>query len=153
MADKRRDTKRKALRHQGALNPRPDLVIDPLFQANEFFDPDDMIQLKYEMLRQVRVDQRPVTQAAKAFGLSRPSFYQAQLAFEQNGLTGLVPQKRGPHGGHKLTADVMEFLNQARTRDSSLRTDDLVRVVKEEFGIAVHPRSIERQLLRQKKRR
>ena len=153
MADKRRDTKRKALRHQSTLNPRPDLVIDPLFQTNEFFDPDDVIQVKYEMLRQVRVDQRPVSQAARAFGLSRPSFYQAQLAFEQNGLTGLVPQKRGPRGGHKLTADVMEFLNQARTRDSSLSTDDLVKVVKEEFGVAVHPRSIERQLSRQKKRR
>jgi len=153
MADKRRDTKRKALRHQGTLNPRPDLVTDSLFQTHEFFDVDDMIQVKYEMLRQVRVDQRPVTQAAKAFGFSRPSFYQAQLAFEQNGLTGLVPQKRGPRSGHKLTADVMEFLNQARAKDSTLGTDDLVQIVKEEFGVVVHPRSVERQLSRQKKRR
>ena len=153
MADKGRDTKRKALRHQGTLNPRPDLVTDSLFQTHEFFDADDMIQVKYEMLRQVRVDQRPVTQAAKAFGFSRPSFYQAQLAFQQNGLTGLVPQKRGPRSGHKLTADVMEFLNQARAKDSTLGTDDLVQIVKEEFGVVVHPRSVERQLSRQKKRR
>src|SRR5215471_18394968 len=153
MADTTRETKRKALRRQGTLNPRPYEVTHPLFQTNDFFDADDMIQVKYEMLRQVRVEQQSVTQATKAFGFSRPSFYQAQLAFEQNGLTGLVPQKRGPRGGHKLTADVMEFLNQARTRDSSLSTDDLVKVVKEEFGVAVHPRSIERQLSRQKKRR
>jgi len=153
MADTTRETKRKALRRQGTLNPRPDEVTHPLFQTNDFFDADDMIQVKYEMLRQVRVEQQPVTQAAKAFGFSRPSFYQAQLAFEQNGLSGLIPQKRGPRSGHKLTTEVMELLNKARAKDLSLRTEDLVQIVKEEFGVVVHSRSIERQLLRQKKRR
>lgn len=150
MAD---NTKRKALKRQGTLNPRPGQIKNPLFQSNEFFDPDDMIQVKYEMLRQVHVEQQPVTQAAKAFGFSRPSFYQAKLAFEQNGLPGLIPQKRGPRSGHKLTAGVMEFLNQARAKDSSLRTDDLLQMVKDKFGVVVHTRSMERQLLRQKKRR
>jgi len=153
MADTTRETKRKALRRQGTLNPRPDEVTHPLFQTNDFFDADDMIQVKYEMLRQVRVEQQPVTQATKAFGFSRPSFYQAQLAFEQNGLSGLIPQKRGPRSGHKLTTEVMEFLNKARAKDLSLRTEDLVQIVKEEFGVVVHSRSIERQLSRQKKRR
>ena len=112
-----------------------------------------MIQVKYEMLRQVRVERQAITQSAKAFGFSRPSFYQAQLAFEQNGLSGLIPQKRGPRGGHKLTAEVMVFLNQVRAKDSSLGTNDLVQMVEQEFDVVVHPRSIERQLLRQKKRR
>ena len=153
MADKTRETKRKALQRQGTLNPRPGEVTHPLFQTNDFFDADDLIQVKYEMLRQVRVERQPITQSAKAFGFSRPSFYQAQLAFERNGLPGLIPQKRGPRSGHKLTAEVMVFLNQARARDSSLGTDDLVQIVEEEFDVVVHPRSIERQLLRQKKRR
>jgi len=153
MADKTRETKRKALQRQGTLNPRADEVTHPLFQTNDFFDADDMIQVKYEMLRLVRVERQPITQSAKAFGFSRPSFYQAQLAFEQNGLSGLIPQKRGPRSGHKLTTEVMEFLNKARAKDLSLRTEDLVQIVKEEFGVVVHSRSIERQLLRQKKRR
>jgi transposase len=153
MADKTRATKRKALQGQGTLNPRPAEVTHPLFHTSDFFDADDMIQVKYEMLRQVRVERQPITQSAKAFGFSRPSFYQAQLAFDQNGLSGLIPQKRGPRGGHKLTADVMQFLKQARAKDSSLGIDDLVQIVEEEFDVVVHPRSIERQLLRQKKRR
>jgi transposase len=152
MADKARQTKRKALQRHGTLNPRPGEVTHPLFQTNEFFDADDLIQVKYEMLRQVCVERQPITQSAKAFGFSRPSFYQAQLAFERNGLPGLIPQKRGPRSGHKLTTEVMEFLNEARAKDSSLGTDDLVQIVEEEFDVVVHPRSIERQLLRQKKR-
>jgi transposase len=153
MADKRRETKRKSLQRQGTLNPRPDEVTQTLFHANDFFDAEDMIQVKYEMLRQVRVERQPISQSAKAFGFSRPSFYQAQQAYAQNGLSGLIPQKRGPRSGHKLTGEVMEFLNQARAEDSFLRIDRLVQMVKEKFGVVVHPRSIERQLLRQKKRR
>src|SRR5262247_504637 len=45
--------KQKALRHQGTLNPRPQDVRHPLFRDSDFFDPDDMIQVKYEMLRHV----------------------------------------------------------------------------------------------------
>src|SRR6266705_2505316 len=132
MSDK---AKRQALARQGTLHPRPEDVTHPLFQTSDFFDSDDVIQVKYEMLRQVRVEDQPVSQSAKAFGFSRPSFYQAQAAFQQNGLPGLVPQKRGPRSGHKLTTQVMKFLNQAQDREPSLRTDQLVQMVKEKFGV------------------
>ena len=65
------------------------------------------------MLRLVEVDKTPISQAAKAFGFSRPSFYQAQDAFEQAGLAGLLPQKRGPRSGHKLTPELMSFVAQS----------------------------------------
>ena len=103
------------------------------------------------MLREVRVEQKPIRQAAKNFGLSRPSFYQAQLAFQEFGLTGLLPRQRGPRGGHKLTDEVMEFVKQARAADPSLSLQQLARAVQQEFDLTVHPRSIERQLRRQKK--
>src|SRR5215831_14920616 len=92
--------KQKALRHHGTLNPRPQDVRHALFQDSDFFDPEDMTQVKYEMLRQVRVDKRPISQAAHEFGFSRPSFYMANAAFEQAGLAGLLPLKRGPRRGH-----------------------------------------------------
>jgi transposase len=101
----------------------------------------------------VSVENGSVSEAAKAFGFSRPSFYQAQAAFEQRGLAGLIPQKPGPRGGHKLTPTVMEFLRQARLAEPALRAERLASLVKENFGLEVHPRSIERQFLRQKKPR
>jgi len=60
------------------------------------------------------VDKAPVTEAATAFGLSRPAFYQAQHAVAQQGLAGLIPGKRGPHGSHKLTPGVLDFVLQQR---------------------------------------
>ena len=150
-ADRRKDEKQRRLRQQATLNPRPDAVSHPLFRGSEFFDPHDLLQVKYEMLRLVSVEKRAVSESAKVFGFSRPSFYQAQAAFEQSGLAGLIAQKPGPRGGHKLTPTVMEFLTEARVAEPSLRPERLASLVKKNFGVQVHPRSIERQFLRQKK--
>jgi transposase len=109
-----------------------------------------LLQVKYEMLRQVNIDKRPVREAAKAFGFSKPSFYQAHVAFAQSGLAGLVRQKPGPRSGHKLTPAVMEFLGQVWLASPSLRSKQLAILVQENFGVQVCPRSIERQFLRKK---
>jgi transposase len=149
---KNSSSKRDTLRQQGTLNPHPEAVTDERFQENEFFDARDLVQVKYEMLRRVEVEQDSVSRTAAAFGFSRPSFYQAQSAFEQAGIAGLIPQKRGPRRAHKLTAEVMEFIQRSRAADPSLRTEELAQRVWERFGVRVHPRSIERRLSRQQKK-
>ena len=67
--------KRAILKAHKTLNAHPERVRDELFQTNEFFDPNDIVQLKYEMLRRVQLDGWTVTAAVQAFGFSRPSFY------------------------------------------------------------------------------
>ena len=151
--DRSKQDKLAVLREHATLNPRPDGVTHTLFATSEFFDPHDLLQVKYEMLRLVNVDKRPISEAAKVCGFSRPSFYQAQAAFEQHGLAGLIAHKPGPHGGHKLTPAVMQFLTEARTADPGVRAERLATWVRKRFRVQVHPRSIERQLLRKKKPR
>lgn len=146
MPNKNRPGKLDTLRQQGILNPHPEAVTDHRFQENEFFDARDLVQVKYEMLRRVEVEQDSVSQSAASFGFSRPSFYQAQSAFGQAGLAGLIPQKRGPRRAHKLTAEVMEFIRQSRTAQPSLRGEELAQLVQKRFGVRVHRRSIERSL-------
>jgi transposase len=146
--------KQQALRRQACLNPHPEQVRDELFQNNDFFDADDLVQVKYEMLRRVQKDGHTVSKASAAFGFSRPSFYQAQSAFQQEGLQGLVPHKRGPKHAHKLTQRVVELIQEKHQQDPSLPAPALANAIQAKFGIVVHPRSIERSLARtQKKRR
>jgi transposase len=152
MADPRQ-TKRSFLREQGTLNPRPKAVQHESFRDSEFFDPEDLLQVKYEMLRQVDIDKQPVSQAAKAFGFSRPSFYQAQTAFQGAGLAGLLPQKRGPRSGHKLTPELMEFVAQLRLAEPTISSPQIAERIAQRFHVSIHPRSIDRQLQRQKKLR
>ena len=150
---KNKPDKQGILRQHGTFNPHPQDVTHPLFQDSEFFDVHDLVQVKYEMLRQVRVDKRSVSQTAKEFGFSRPSFYQAEFTFEQSGLFGLLPGKRGPRSGHKLTPEVMKFVAEQQAAQPSLSFAQLAEAVKQNFNLQVHPRSIERQLLREKKHR
>jgi transposase len=141
-----------SLRQHGALNPHPQTVIDEAFISYDFFDPHDLIQVKYEMLRRVHTEGQSICHAAAAFGFSRPSFYQAQAALAQSGLAGLLPRRRGPKSAHKLRDEVLDFIEQARSEEPSLRSEELVQRVRDQFGLSLHPRSIERALAwRQKK--
>jgi transposase len=146
------DPKEEALRKRRALNPQADEVQDPLFREDPFFDSRDLLQVKYEMLRRVRVDGETVSDAASSFGFSRPSFYESREAFEEGGLAGLLPKKRGPHGGHKLTEEIVEFLCRERERDDTLSAEDLADAVARRYGVKVHPRSIHRVLAARKKK-
>jgi transposase len=147
------DEKLAALRQYHALHRRPDKVTDMAFISGDpFFDARDLVQIKYEMLRRVHKESQSVTQAASAFGFSRPAFYQAQAGFEKKGLPGLLPESPGPRRAHKLKGEVMDFIEQALAQDASVPAGTLTEMVRERFGLMVHPRSIERALVRGKKK-
>ena len=146
------DPKRDALRARGLLNARAQKVSDALFDDSAFFDRRDLLQVKYEMLRRVRVDELPVARAARSFGLSRQSFYQAKAAFEREGLAGLLPDKRGPRTAHKLSAQVVVFLQEQRAANPDITAAALAAAVRGRFGVSVHPRSVERALRRNEKK-
>jgi transposase len=149
----RREAKAETLRAQGTLHPHPDAVRDPLFVSHDFFDPRDLVQVRYEMLRRVDVDGHPVARTADAFGVSRPTFYQTQAAFQAQGLAGLVPRKRGPHGAHKVTDAVLAFVAAQRAADPALPVRALLPRIRDHFGVDVHRRSLERAVRRQEKKR
>jgi transposase len=147
------DSKRQQLAENGTLNPHPHKVRDPLFQSHEFFDPNDGLQVKYEMLRRVRIEGWSVSQAAKMFGISRLSFYHTNDAFEREGLGGLLPKKRGPKQAHKLSEEVMGYVTALIQKETLLNTRQLTERIRQRFGFSIHRRSLERALRREKKRR
>jgi len=144
------DEKLKALRQSHALHPHPEGVRDPLFTSGSpFFDPHDLVQVKYELLRRVRVDGDSVSHATSLFALSRPTFYAAQAAWERSGLFGLLPEPTGPRHAHKLTgAIVAELQPLAKTMSAA----ELAAWLREQRSLSVHPRSIERALARTAKK-
>ena len=141
------DDKRRELRIHRALHPHPERVRDELFQGdNPFFDPHDLVQVKYEMLRRVEHDKRPVAETARVFGFSRPVVYQAREAFQAGGLPALQRQRPGPRRRHKLRPEVLECLQQIRSDNPGMGGRKLARLLEKRFGLRVHPRTIERAL-------
>ena len=145
--------KTQSLKQQGCLNRQAESVRDPVFEQSEFFDAEDVVQVKYEMLRRVEIEQSSVTESASAFGFSRLTFYQTKEAFQREGLHGLVPKKTGPRRPHKLRPEVMAFVREQLEEEPRLSWSELAQRVQAHFELKVHPRSIERSVQKKKRRR
>jgi transposase len=143
------DVKASVLGQHGALHPHPEQVQDELFVRNEFFDPRDLVQVRYEMLRRRQVDGKPVTDVAAAFGVSRQAFYVTEATFTQKGIVGLLPRPRGPQRAHKCTSEILDFAEG--WNPDSPAGGDISEAVQKRFGVTIHPRSLARALARRKK--
>lgn len=144
--------KRRALQDSGTFNPRSPEVGHALFARSDFFDPQDLVQLKYETLRALEKDGYSIAQAAEEFGLSRPTIYQAQAHFQEGGLPGLLPRQRGPKRPHKLTGEVLAHLQDLRQKEPGLSTAELARRLRQRFKIKLHRRTLEKALKARAKR-
>jgi len=152
MSKAKRNAKADRLKQNDSLNLHPERVRATHFKNSAFFDPCDLVQVKYEMLREVSHEGSSKAQAAALYGMSRPTFYLALDAFTREGLAGLLPGQRGPKGAHKLTDEVMAFIARRQAEDPGLHARALAVALQEELHVVVHPRSIERALARKKKR-
>src|ERR1700745_3272670 len=112
--------KRQALDENGTVNPRASAVLDPAFAHSDFFDPHDLVQVRYEMLRRVCTEGQSITDTVAQFGVTRPTFYKVQADFDRAGLVGLLPAKRGPHGPHKITDEVRSFVQERLATEPTL---------------------------------
>jgi transposase len=68
-------------------------------------------------------------------------------------LVGLLPTKRGPRGAHKITAEVLRYIEDLRANDPDREAQTLTEDIAAHFGLAVHRRTVERALARSKKKR
>ena len=143
------NSKTQRLQHSGTLNPNPETVSDPLFVDSEFFDPRDLLQVRYEMVR--RAKEAPLRETAERFGASVPTCVRANRAFREGGLQALIPLRRGPRGAHKITPEILAFVEQYRTRHGPLGSRKLVPLIAQRFGVSVHPRGLDKALARAKK--
>ena len=129
--------KKKALLASGTLNPHPEAVRSDLFKT-EFFDPCDLAQVKYEMLRAHTVDEDPVAEACRQFGFSRETFYRIERAFHELGFCSFLPAKRGRKGPIKLKGEVLEFALAKQKEDPDLDPGRLADLIRERYGIPIH---------------
>jgi transposase len=147
------DSKKAALRAAGALHPNPEAIRDEAFLQGGFFDAHDLVQVKYEMLRRHREEKSSVAEVARRFATSRQAFYSAKGLFDSQGIPGLIPRRRGPRGAHKCTEEVLDFADQWRDAHPTEGALPLAEAIGQRFGIRINPRSIDRALLRRKKKR
>jgi transposase len=62
----------------------------------EFFDPQDLLQVRYEMLRAHQVDGENIVALSTRYGVSRQTFYNLSEKFSKQGSAALLSRKPGP---------------------------------------------------------
>jgi len=139
--------KHEELRRNGSFNHRAERVHANIFADVSFFDAHDLVQVKYEMLRSVEKGGKDVSSAAEEFGFSRVSFYQIKKEFDENGIAGLMPRKRGPKRSRKIADSDVEF---ARTLADSHTKAQIVELLREERNVDISKRTLERKLANKK---
>ena len=149
-------SKRQALQQVRAFNPHPEQVKAQRFETYAFFDPEDKVQVKYEMLRQREVDRAPLVVSCREFGFTRESYRQVLERFRSEGMGGLFGRKPGRRQPLKVSESVRNWLRNEHGREESLGADELARRCAEQTGVRLSRRTVYRVLAdaeEQKKKR
>lgn len=138
------DAKTKFLQKEGLINPKPERVIHSIFQTHDFFDPLDLPQVRYEMLRIARVERIPVTDACRLFGFSREYFYRLEREFMSRGYVSLLGSFRGRRPLIALNQEIVNFIIHRKMTTPSLTGEDLRNEIKTSYQVECSRRTVER---------
>lgn len=144
-------SKQVYLKQFHVFNPQPKNVIAPLFLNHDFFDAHDKLQIKYEMLRHIDNGALSSKETALQFGYSRTALYQIREQFSREGLAGLLPHRTGPHQAKKLTAQVIEFIQQKRCKEHC-PWKTIATMLYHTFGYSLHIRTMQQAIAQQEKK-
>lgn len=132
------------LQRARCLHQHPERVQDEYFTNQpEFFDPKDIVQVKYELLRRCEVEGKEVASACQDFGFSRTTYYKTHQAFFHGGLPHLMGKSRGRPHPIKLTEKVQGFLIAEKARNNKLSAREAAKMLKERYQVQLTERMIQ----------
>lgn len=132
------------LRSRSLLNPRPERVTHPLFDAKEFFDRRDLPQVRYEMLRAARVEPTPVAEACRLFGFSREYFYRLERAFTERGYAALLGSPMGRPPLLALNQEIVNFIVHRKIEQPEVSGEELRKEILQLYKVDCSRRTVER---------
>lgn len=138
------------LKANGTYNKRHNSVKKPEFMEDGFYDPMDVVQVKYEMLRDAEDSGRPIGAVAGEFGFSRTAYYNIKESFENSGMSSLVPEKPGPRRPRKLTEALQEFIDEYVDSHPGASATAIAEAIESERGETISKRTVERYAAKKK---
>ena len=136
--------KQDILLENGTFNRNYAKVTEHRFISDNFYDPKDLAQVKYEMLRAVRESKVSVDEISVKYGFSRAGFYKVKNSFEKEGLSAFVSNKSGPRSAWKLTKEYQRFIDGCLSENPEASSGEIVSMLKRERGLEISKRTVER---------
>jgi transposase len=142
--------KKDYLMENGTYNKNHNNVKSPKFLGDYFFDPMDIAQVKYEMLKEVEKNGMTITDATDNYGFSRTSYYNIKEAFSNHGIKGLLPEKPGPKNPHKLTQEVQKRIDEYIAQKPRISSSEITELINQDGVIHINKRTVERYRAKKK---
>ena len=139
-------SKRDILIENGTYNKNKDKVTADDFQHSIFFDPTDVVQVKYEMLRSVEKGGKSITEASHEYGLSRETYYKSKRRFDSEGMYGLTSKESGPKSPHKMTQEVCDYIDGYLVDHPDAKSTQVCDVILADLNISLSYKTIDRYL-------
>jgi len=133
------------LKESGTLNPHPESVTDALFSDGAFFDRNDLLQVRYEMIRS-HTKSVTLKEIAKRYGMSVPTCVRLKRDYREGGMQALIPSRPGPRGPRKITPEMLEFAKTHLKQHANTSIRCLAELVSEKFKVNIHFSGLHRAL-------
>jgi transposase len=138
------ELKKKFLEQEGLINPKPERISHPLFETLNFFDPIDLPQVRYEMIRAARVENISVSQACKLFGFSREYFYKLERSFMARGYVALLGSTMGRRPIIALNQEIVNFIVHRKMEQPTISGESLRQELQQLYSVDCSRRTVER---------
>ena len=140
-------SKLEFLKQENLENSRADRVTHELFKNINFFDPYDLPQVRYEMLRTVHAEDTSVVNTCKLFGFSREIYYRLERKFMEEGLVCLLgSSKAGRRPLIALNQEIVNYIVYRKIDSPDLSGADLCKEICEIYKVDCSQRTVERLL-------
>ena len=141
--------KEDILMENGTFNKNHAKVTEQRFVDDDFYDPQDLVQVKYEMLRTANESGRNINEIAGRFGFSRAAYYKIKSSFEKGGISSFAPNKSGPKKARKLTREYQDFIDSYIAQNPNASSGKIAAAIQKERGLTISRRTVERYRSRQ----
>jgi transposase len=139
-----KESKRAFLKNEGLLNSKPQRVSHPLFETLDFFDPFDLPQVRYEMIRSARVEKMSVLEACQLFGFSREYFYKLERAFMSRGYIAMLGSTMGRRPIIALNQEIINFIAHQKIEQPGVSGEKLRQQIQRLYKVDCSRRTVER---------
>lgn len=136
--------KKETLLGNGSFNKNYSKVKKAKFLEDSFYDPMDIIQIKYELIQDAKDARGGIEKITSDYGYTRASYYLIKAAFEKGGLAALAPGKTGPKTPYKLTLERQEHIERYISENPSANSAEVVADLLGSKGIKISKRTVER---------
>ena len=142
--------KEERLKSTHTFNPNYDKINDPTFASSDVLDTRDLLQVRYEMVRSVRIDKDSPKDVASRFGVSEATLRRHIRDLRDGGMIALVPDIRGPKGQHSLNDEEIQYIESYLVKHPDASGGQVHSALVQEKQSEVSKRTIERYLASKK---